>query len=120
MKPSFCRFQIRACNDRDGTLIISNGYNDVITSPYVRLEVRLSVPSLAKASSYVQSAELTFASLGLNDLSTLLSEIYESFELFLALILSHPFLYTLFSLPSLVSFPLLLLSSFFLFFLLFF
>src|SRR3546814_1024377 len=82
MKPSFCRFQIRACNDRDGTLIISNGYNDVITSPYVRIEERLSVPSLAKASSYVQSAELTFASLGLNDLSKLVSEIDESFEIF--------------------------------------
>src|SRR3546814_278428 len=82
LKPSFCRYQIRACNDRDGTLIISNGYNDVITSPYVRIEERLSVPSLAKASSYVQSAELTFASLGLNDLSKLVSEIDESFEIF--------------------------------------
>lgn len=64
------------------TLIISNGFNDVITGPYVRIEERLSVPSLAMASSYVQSAELTFASLGLNDLSKLISEIDESFEIY--------------------------------------
>lgn len=58
-----------------------------LTTPHgsiisIRIEERLSVPSLAMASSYVQSAELTFASLGLNDLSKLVSEIDESFEIF--------------------------------------
>ena len=62
------------------TLIISNGYNDVITGPYVRVDQCLRVPTLAMANIYFQSAQQTFSKLGLDDLSKLISEIDESFE----------------------------------------
>lgn len=63
-----------------GTLIIGNGFDDLITGPYVRIEERLRVPSLVIAPIYARSATLTFAHLGLHDLSRLRSEIDESFE----------------------------------------
>lgn len=63
-----------------GTVIISDGYNGVITSPYVRIEQRIPICPRFDIDKAMAAASATFAKLGITDLSELNAEIEEFCE----------------------------------------